>query len=239
MKEKYYFGKSLIREFDFFAFPRTGSHFFFYCLSGLFDLVSYPHGDLDNEEAISRQQEINPLVLYALELREDGIAYQPVCFNSLSTGIHGSVKYNNHKFIVLIREPISVVYSLFRVSTSRWKQQINDLHGWVQQKFMEYNEFYTSAFNEIEAYPQESFLMRYEDLIKSSDPLKKLVEFVDLRPKLSPDFVFSVTNFGTFAKDTNRTFYREGGNEVWRKDKSWEFAWSFVKRYDFARFGYT
>lgn len=239
MKEKYYFGKSLLREFDFFAFPRTGSHFFFYCLSGLFDLVTHPHGDLDNEEAISRQQEINPFVLYALELREDGIPYQPVCFNSLSDGVHGSVKYNNHKFIVLIREPISVVYSLYRVNTSRWGQQIDDLHKWVQQKFEEYNRFYTAAFNEIKTYPHEFLLMRYEDLLKNSDALKKLVEFVDLKPKLSPDFVCSLTNFETFVKDTNRTFYREGGYEAWRKDKCWQFVWNFVKRYDFARFGYV
>lgn len=239
MKNKYYFGKALLKEFDFFSFPRTGSHFFFYCVSGLFDLVTYPHDHLENEEAVSRQREINPLVLYSLELREDGIPYQPVCFNSLSNEMHGKVKFRGNKFVVLIREPVSVVYSLYLVSTSRWGKKINDLSEWVQHKFGEYNEFYTVAFKEIENHPQFSLLIRYEDLLKSSDALKNIVEFAGLKPKLSPEYVYSLTEFETFVKKTQRTFYQKGNNESWRNDESWSFVLDIAKQYEFERFGYV
>jgi hypothetical protein len=78
-----------LKEFEYFAFPRVGSHFFYYCLTGLFDLIGLPHEHLTSIEAISRQEELNPLALYALKLREDGIPFQPVFFNALSNGMHG------------------------------------------------------------------------------------------------------------------------------------------------------
>lgn len=239
MKEKYYFGKSLIKEVDFFAFPRTGSHYFCYCLSGLFDLVGYPNEFIDNAEAISRQNEINPMVLYALELREDGVPYQPAFFNTLSFGVHAKPKFRGRKFIVLIRNPIAVAYSYYRVVTSRWGGNVSDIKEWVKEQFCEYIDFYNTAFDEIKQNPSESILVSYENLLRDSNEMIRLVDFVGLRPKLSPEFVYTITKFETFASnDVDRTFYREGKSDAWKRDLSWTFVEELVTHFDFSRFGY-
>jgi hypothetical protein len=238
MKDKYYFGKSLLEEFDFFAFPRTGSHFFYYCLSGLFDLVAMHHEHLENEEAVSRQKEINPVALYALDLREDGVPYRPVSFNAVANGVHGGVRFRGRRFVVLIREPVSSVYSLYRVGTSRWGLKVDDLREWARERLVEYNDFYSAAFDELKGHPDESLLVRYEELKNDPAVLRGVAEFVGLKPKLSPEFVHSMTNFDVFVKGTDRTFYREGDMESWRRDGAWDFVVELAGGLDFARFGY-
>ena len=239
IQEQYFFGKCLVREFDYFAFPRVGSHFFYYCLTGLFDLIGLPHEHLNNIEAISRQEELNPLALYALKLREDGIPYQPVFFNALSNGVHGHVKPRGIKFIVLIREPKAVAYSLYRVSVARWGQQIGDLRAWLTETLNSYVSFYRHAFQQLGECPETSILIRFEDLCRDSQILHGLVRFLDLKPKLSPDLVHFLTSFELFTRESvNRTFYRIGNNNAWRDDAAWDFARDVYRAFDFRDFGY-
>ncbi len=240
IEKQYFFGKYLVKEFDYFAFPRVGSHFLYYCLSGLFDLIGLPHEHLNNAEAVSRQEELNPLALYALKLREDGVPYQPVFFNALSNGIHGHVKPRGIKFIVLIREPMAVAYSLYQVSNARWGQQIVALEPWLTQTFDAYVSFYKNAFLQLVACPETSMLLRFEHLCRDSQTLKGLVRFLDLRPKLSPDFVHFLTSFEMFTRGAiHRTFYRGGNNEAWKKDSSWHLARDVFKTFNFGEFGYA
>src|SRR5579872_3299530 len=89
MRSTYHFG-TLLKEVNFFAYPRTGGHFFYYCLSGLFDLVVSPHQFLHHEEALDRQNELNPDVLYALDLREPDVPYRPVRADALVAGVHAT-----------------------------------------------------------------------------------------------------------------------------------------------------
>jgi hypothetical protein len=239
IQKQYFFGKCLLKEFDYFAFPRVGSHFLYYCLSGLFDLIGLPHEHLNNIEAISRQEELNALALYALNLREDGIPYQPVFFNALSNGMHGQVKPRGLKFIVLIREPMAVAYSLYHVSVARWDQQPGDLEAWLTKTFNAYLSFYKNAFLHLAACPETSMLIRFEDLCRDSQILEALVKFLDLRPKLSPDFVHAFTSFEILTRGSmQRTFYRNGDNEAWKIDSSWDSARDVFKTFDFRDFGY-
>ena len=88
MSEPYYFGRVPAVQIDMFSFPRCGAHFLRLCTAGLFDLVALPHGDSGKAEAAQRREELDPLSLYALNLREDGVPYHPVWFNTTSNGRH-------------------------------------------------------------------------------------------------------------------------------------------------------
>lgn len=221
MKDRYFFGRTLARCIDAFAFARTGSHLFRHCTAGLFDLVAIPQPGMDNDEAIARQEEIEPCALYALDLREDGVPYSPVVFNMRATGQHGFPEKGPDSMVVIIRDPIPTLYSFFRVSTDRWGQSIDDPPLWVRAKFQRYAAFYDTAFEQIAKAPADSLLIRYEDLLAGTEPLQRLVDLVGVRPKLSPAFVHSVTRFDAFARPGKRTFYRAGDNEAWRSDARW------------------
>ena len=69
----YYFGTRLAVRCDYYAFPRTGSHYLWACLTGLLDLVFFPNEHVDNPEARQRVEELNPYAYYAMRLREDGL----------------------------------------------------------------------------------------------------------------------------------------------------------------------
>lgn len=237
MKDKYYFG-NLLLTIDFFSFPRTGSHLLFYCLSGLFDLIAYPHGHLENEEAISRQRELNPMVLYALDLRESGVPFQPLFVNAIPNDVHGKFKLSGNKCLVIIREPLSTVYSLYRVSTTRWSGRIQDTKSWARKQLLEYIDFYNIVFEKRSKLEGHTLIVKYEDLTASPEQLKNIVDFIGLTPKLSPEFVHTITKFETFVKGSERTFYREGSIGSWKKDPSWAFAEELAGEFDFSRFGY-
>ena len=199
MKDRYYFG-TLARQVDCFAFPRTGSHFFNYCCSGLFDLVALPTPGIDNPEAISRQRELDPDVLAALAARADGVAYQPVVVNHRATGQHGQPARGEHPVVVLIRDPMATVYSYYKAATSRWGDggRIKDVGGWAAEKLERYRAFYTCALEVIASGP--SLLIRFEDLVEGPGPLRRLVELVGATPKLSPELVHRLTRFDTITR---------------------------------------
>jgi len=239
MRNLFYFGQ-LLKEIDCFAFPRTGSHFFQYCTSGLFDLITRSHAHLANAEAIGRQQELNPEVLYGLDLREPGVAYQPVWIN----GGHGRPIDGGNPVIVLIRNPFATAYSLYRVNRDRWHgvpnlDKDNDIsRQFLTQTLQDYFAYYSSAFDFMESLADRALLIRYEELVASAEPLTQLVTFCGLKPKLQPEFVHFLTRFEHFAKPSERTFYRSGNDEAWRQDTAWLAKLDSVEKPDFSRFGY-
>ncbi len=212
-------GPTPIRRIDTFAFARTGSHLFRYCTMGLFDRVEIPRPD--NMEVESRQEEIEPAALHALSLREEGVPYSPIAFNTRATGQHGFPEKGSDPMVVLIRDPIPTFYSFFKVTTERWNQAIEDPATWLRAKCERYIAFYDTAFKQIATSPSDSLLIRYEDLIASPEPLYELVSLVGIRPKLSPLFVHPITRFDSFTRPGKRTFYRSGDNAAWKADPQW------------------
>lgn len=241
MKDRYFFGRVLARQVDFFAYPRTGSHFLRYCTQGLFDLVALPQPGTDDAEAVDRQRELRPEALYALDLREDGVPWAPVWFNARAAGRHGRPTKGEAPALVLIREPIATVYSYYKAAESRWGATIDAPAAWVQDKLSAYVEFYRAANAVLAAAPRESLLLRFEDLVAGPQALRHLVEFVGVRPKLSPEFVHDVTRFESLVAPREaggRSFYRAGSNEAWRNDAEFTRVLARVRVPDPREFGY-
>lgn len=215
-KHAYFFG-NLATEVEVFAYPRVGSHYFVYCLSGLFDLVAFKNEHLNNLEAIARQDELNDAVLYQLTLREDGVPFQPLVVDAVSTGVHGLPRLGEKPAIILMRDPMATLYSLYLVSRARWGQT-DGIWPWLGHAHAHYTAFYTRAFELIERAPSQVLLVKYEALKAGPETLEHVVNFVGHRPKLRPSFVHDIMRFDNFAKQGTRTFYRAGQNEAWLND---------------------
>ena len=239
VKELYHNGRFLLHEIDLFAFPRAGSHFLFHVLSGLFDLVDRDHPHLRNAEAIARQEELDPMMLYALDLREDGVPFQPIFVNPRATGMHGVPAKGNNRALLLIREPVATAYSLYRANRDRWGLQLPELPLHIKQTLEQYAAFYDTGLNIVLECPMDFLLLRWEDLVRDPDTLRRVVEFVGIRPKLNCEFVHHITRFGSMVRPAARTFYRQGDNSAWKQDAAWTAALAASAHYDFTRFGYT
>lgn len=233
---KYYFG-TLVKEIDIFAFPRTGSHLFYYCCQGLFDLITLPHEQVENPEAIARQAELNPISLYALRLRDPAIPYQPVRLNPSRTGLHGFALQWQNPSCVLIRDPVATAYSFFRVGF-RWGLKHRLSTAWIAEQFEQFGCFYRKAWDLLQSQPEKTLLVRYEELLAGPRTLERLVEFVGVTPKLKPGFVYNTTRFKSMVNPGDRSFYREGKNLAWRSDPEWVEALRGVAGFDFSEFGY-
>jgi hypothetical protein len=236
----YYFGH-LVPTINVFAYPRTGSHFLHYCLSGLFDLVSFSHPHLDNEEAINREKELNPEVLYMLGLRDPQVPWQPIYFNPLSTGTHGLPAVSKFPSLVLIRDPIATAYSRYRVERDRWGGVTTLTTDWLRIELLRYSDFYRQALNVLADLKQSGLLVRWEDLVAGPNALERVIAFTRHPPKLRPLFVWSATQFANFVQPGNRTFYRSGSSDAWRSDSEWVKALSRMESlsFSFEVFGYT
>lgn len=236
-KDQYYFG-SLIKEVAFYAFPRTGAHFLTYCLSGLFDLVTdLPEEHRTLSEAISRQDELQDLSLYALELREAGVPFQPLRLDALKNGVHGTPIEGPEPVLVLSRHPLASAYSAWR-SRDRLSFKVEEPEE-MNEHFKWYERFYEAALRVRNIMGAKALLVRFEDLVASARPLEQIVDFVELKPKLSPKFVHSVTRFDNFVKAGTRTFYRGGDNEAWKEDLRFLDLIGGWRRRDFSQFGYS
>jgi hypothetical protein len=110
----------LVKTFNGFAYPRTSGHFFNYCLTGLFVYIPLPHSYLHNQDAIERQRELKPDVLYALQLRESDALCCPVHFEWPTNGVHGVATESDRPTIVLIRDPMATFYSRYRTRREGW-----------------------------------------------------------------------------------------------------------------------
>jgi hypothetical protein len=238
--ESYHFGTRLAVRCDYYAFPRTGSHYLWACLTGLLDLVFFPNEFVDNPEAKQRAEELNPHAYYALRLREDGVPHQPVYINAAPQGVHGNPRpsVGDWPVIVLIRDPHPTLYSWYHTATDRWGAKVADRPAWIRQGCAEYRTFYDAAFAMLEKNPQKTHLVRFEELKQDPAVLARLVQFLGVTPKLSVEFVHWWTDFERMTQPGKKTFYRGGNNEAWRHDAAWLADLKQAASGDFARYGY-
>lgn len=234
---EYYFG-SLLKQIDVFAFPRTGSHFLAYCFSGLFDSVSLlPEAHRTIPEAISRQDELKDEALYALDLRQPDVLFQPVWLNPLGGGVHGLPFLSENPALLLIRDPVATAFSAWRARERLdFKLETPDN---LNDHWDRYEQFYSAGMDMLGQSPGHTLLVRYEQLTASAEALEHIVRFVGIAPKLEPRFVHWVTRFENFVKDGNRTFYREGSNDSWKRNAEWCELMRRTGLRDFSRFGYS
>ncbi len=238
MKNDEYYAGNILRVIDYYAFPRTGSHFLGHCISGLFDHVTILPAEIRTDpEAASRKQELSELALYALDLRAPGVRYQPVWFNVLRNGPHGAPIPGENPILIVIRHPLAAAYSAWR-SRKRLGWRV-ETPPEMKAHLDGYESFYDTGLGLARGGGAEVLMIRYEDVIASAEPLERLVRFVGVTPKLSPQFVFWVTRFENFVKPGERSFYRGGDDGAWQRDA--EFARlieSSGPPRDFSRFGY-
>ncbi len=238
-KDKYFFGTRLARKLDYYAFLRTGSHFLWNCFTGLFDLVFFENEFVNDEEAIQRQEELEPMALYALKLRSDTVPYQPVFINAAPNGLHGQPQDGPNPTIILIRNPYASVYSLYLTACERWGLKIDDTVVWIKENFNLYREFYDKAFQLYEDNPEKVLIVRFEALRAGHEELQKIVDFIGVTPKLKSEYVYWWTHFDRITKDGERTFYRSGNNELWKKDEAWKDTLEKAEVGEFSKFGYS
>jgi hypothetical protein len=228
----------LITEVNLFAYPRCGSHFFLYCMAGLYDIVTSNDPRLSPAEVIDRATELNPDVLYALTLREPGVALHPVHFNANNNGMHGLPTESERLTIVLIRDPVATVYSLFRFWRDRLGLVTDLTTEWLASQFLSYADFYDRALEVLARQKERGLLVRWEQLVAGPQALESITEFTGIAPKLRPSFVWSMTQFENFVRPGERTFYRSGTNAAWSADPLWGEILSRVGEFSFERFGY-
>lgn len=236
--ESYYFGSQLAVRCDYYAFPRTGSHYLWACLTGLLDLVFFPNEFVENPEARQRAEELNPHTYYGLRLREDGVPFQPVYINAAPNGVHGKPALTQWPALLLIRDPHPTIYSWYHTATERWGAQVPDRLVWMREAYRQYREFYTAVLALQQQAPERTCLVRFETLKENSGELQRIVEFLGVRPKLSPEFVHWWTAFERMTQAGPRTFYRHGNNSRWRDDAAWLADLKQVAPGGFAEFGY-
>lgn len=236
--ESYHFGTRLARRCDYYAFPRTGSHYLWACFTGLFDLVFYPNAFVDNPEAKQRAEELNPHAFYVLRLRDDGVPYQPVYINAAPQGVHGAPAAGEWPVITLIRDPHPTIYSWYHTATDRWGANFPDRVAWMREAYQQYRSFYDAALALVEKEPARNLLIRFERLKDDPTVLDALVGFMGVQPKLSPAFVHWWTDFERMTRPGNRTFYRAGHNARWLADAAWQADLARADPGDFARYGY-
>ena len=188
-------------------------------------------------EPVQRLKELNPLSSYSLRLREDGIPYQPVFINASANGTHGNPISNGNPTIILIRDPMAVLYSYYKTAKDRWGLEDEPV-DWAKRKVAEYRSFYTDAFKLINNPDPKTLLLRYEDLKNSDSELERVVDFISVEPKLHCDFVRYWTEFNRMTADGHRTFYRSGDNEVWKNDTEWRQILDTAQPGSFSEFGY-
>ena len=232
----YHFGVRLAREFDYFAFPRTGSHFLWHCFTGLFDLVFFPTPYTDQPEPKQRQEELDPMALLALKLRTDDAGHHPVHIRHDTNGLHGGPVDGGRPVLVLVRDPRATLFSFFHTARDRWGAQIPDTDAWLREQAAHFRRFYDAAWALHAAAPDRVLLLRFEELRRDPEALRRVVAFVGAPPKLPPEFVFWCCQFDRFTKPGPRTFYRQGDDAAWRQDPAWRARLEALG--DFSPYGY-
>ena len=237
-KDQFYFG-TLLKVIDFYAFPRTGNHLFMYSFSGLYDMVmTMPQELLEHREGISRQEEVRDLALYGLDLREQGAPFAPVWLNPIKDeGFHRTPAAGDNPILILIRNPFAAAYSAWR-ARKRLALAVES-PAEMRAHLDWYENFYDAAMNLVGNARAGAMLVRYEDLIAGAHELERVVEFVGLRPKLSPQFVHWITRFDNFVKPGERSFFRGGGDDAWRESAEFGRLVTAGPPRDFRRFGYN
>jgi hypothetical protein len=232
----YHFGVHLAREVDYFAFPRTGSHFLWHCFTGLFDLVFFPTPYTDQPEPRQRREELDPMALQALELRTDVAGYHPVYIRHDVNGLHGVPVDGGRPLIVLVRNPRAVFYSYYHTAVERWGAQIADVDAWLREQTTAFRRFYDTAWTLHAAVQDRVLILRFEELCGDPAALRRLVAFVGVPPKLPPEFVFWCCQFERLTRPGTRTFYRQGDDDAWCRDPVWRVRLETLG--DFSCYGY-
>lgn len=235
----YYFGTRLAVRCDYYAFPRTGSHYLWACLTGLLDLVFFPNEHVENPEARQRVEELNPYAYYAMRLREDGVPVQPVYLNASAQGLHGLPTLGEWPLIVLIRDPHAAVYSWYHTAVDRWGAKVDDRVAWIREAYTKYREFYDRALDIQRRAPERLHLVRFEELRADAAVLQRLVDFLGVRPKLDPKFVHWWNDFQRITVPGPRTFYRGGDNVRWQQDAGWLKDLALAAPGNFDAYGYA
>jgi hypothetical protein len=236
--ESYHFGTRLAKRFDYYAFPRTGSHYLWACLTGLLDLVFFPNSHVENAEARQRADELNPYAFYVLRLRDADVPYQPVHIDAAAQGTHGVPAAGDWPVIMMIRDPHPTIYSWYHTAVDRWGANPPDRVAWLRDAYAHYRNFYRAALEVQKSGRQPTFFLRFEELKAGPEPLERLVSFLDVRPKLAPKFVHWWSDFDRITRAGPRTFYRAGNNAKWREDAAWCADLAQIKPGDFSEFGY-
>lgn len=214
-----------IKEFDYYAFPRTGSHFLMINLGGLFDLEVVRQGTLaqDNKRHLSKEErsrtrELRPFVLLLLKQRWPSWEKSPVRIYANPSGVyHSTIKARDLPILVMIRNPIATMYSLYNLFVSRFKYKVGDIRNFVEKNLDAYRKYYQPAF-ELQKEGHPLLMIRYEELLTSPAPMEKICKFLCVTPKLNPSIVFFMTRFKVITKIKYRTFYRHGNNQAWKRD---------------------
>jgi hypothetical protein len=193
-----------------------------------------------NEEVLTRDNELNPAALYALSLRERDGWQAPLLIETGRTGMHGKPgDLREGEFaVVLIRDPLATVFSYYRVLRDRWEPGVAFDADSVRVNLEAYGEFYDAGWALKQQRPSNVALLRYERLVASPEETRYLVNFLNYRPKLEPEFVWEVTRFQNMVTPGERTFYREANNEAWKRDAYFVECVKGAGDFDFTRFGY-
>ncbi|HEU0121029.1 MAG TPA: hypothetical protein VFQ91_10940 [Bryobacteraceae bacterium] len=242
-----------------FSYPRCGSHYLTHCIRALYDTDENNLEDWSgvqwrsepgaaergvhlrgDAEARDRENELNPLALYALSLRANCGKQSPLILDHERNGAHGlpEAPATNERACILIRDPLAMVYSYYRVWTSRWEPDEPFDSGSVRHHLDSYCSFYDTALRVIEESQGRTILLRYEDLVLSPLALQNLCNFLSQTPKLEPEFVWHMTKFENFTRAGARSFYREGNNGAWRSDAAFCAMAGVLEDFDFRRYGY-
>ncbi|MDA0849093.1 MAG: hypothetical protein O2827_05015, partial [Verrucomicrobia bacterium] len=195
------------KQFHYFAFPRVGSHFFFHCLTGLYDLILFDSECYHTLEYQKRSDELNPNALYALRLHDLSLGKpQPIYVNPCPNGIHGVPIYTGLPIISLIRDPFATVYSFVNLNISHLKNESIDYEKFIIQNLDKYIQFYTNLLEISKEHPSNILLITYENLVSSSETLNTLTEFINQSPKLRTGFVFDQVKFDNLVNPDKKSF---------------------------------
>ena len=139
------------KQFHYFAFPRVGSHFFFHCLTGLYDLILFDSESFHTPEYLKRSEELSSNALYALKLNDLSLGKsQAVYVNPFPNGIHGDPVYSGLPIISLIRNPFATIYSLLNLNISHLKVESINYEEFILKQLDAYVNFYNSLLKLIE-----------------------------------------------------------------------------------------
>ena len=163
---------------------------------------------------------------------------QPIFINPKANGIHGFPINSGFPIISLIRHPISTVYSFYRLQRDRFNFKFTNKERWIQDKLKEYLDFYSRIFQLKEQNKSKMIILNFEDLVSDEKYIYKIVEFINVEPKLDVEFVYNCTKIQNFFSAKKRTFYREGDNLKWLNDIDFiKYIKSFNLN-EFDKFGY-
>jgi hypothetical protein len=159
-------------------------------------------------EVREREAELNPVSLYALTLRRACGTRSPLNLIHGRTGIHGHPGglLPGEWAVVLLRDPVATVFSLYRVWKDRWEPEMPFDSESVRHHLSEYGQFYDAALACKAEHGDAVKFLRYEELTASPDAIRDFCDDLDLPTKLDPEFVWHITKFENFTSNTARTF---------------------------------